>query len=87
MNLRSLLLQFRWDDNFKDINHEIDIFFESRGYPNNIQKIAYSEIQHIGKKFLRIESSATFPESILPIHRIRKIVNRVSKKIYFSSSP
>ncbi|MCF2139525.1 MAG: RNA repair domain-containing protein [Candidatus Lokiarchaeota archaeon] len=84
MNIREILLRFLWDPKFQSEISFISVLYESRGFKNEREFVLFSEISKIGKKFIWIKHVGKIEEKLIPIHRIRKIINISTNKVYFS---
>lgn len=81
MNLRDLLLEYKWNHAKKPMANYLEITFIHRGAPNDEKTILYQKIKEIKKKFLVIELDNT--PTYIPLHRIKKIINQNTRKVIY----
>ncbi len=83
--IRKILNQIKWDPDENISNYKIS--YLHRGAPNDQKTITADIIKEIKGSFLTfLDETEEEEEVVIPFHRIRKIYNKITKKIIWQKS-
>ena len=84
-DLRQILLNIRWNPKLIKERSNIEILIEYRNAPLVEKTILFSTIEEIKKRFIviNIDSISTY----IPFHRIKRIINNKTNKIFYQNVP
>ena len=81
MELRQLLLNFKWNHRFFSDKSNVEIIIEFHNAPKVEKSIFFNQIKEIGKKFILIDIKSI--PTYIPFHRIKLIRNIKRDEVFY----